>query len=115
MISRVCYARSKVRNDENDHGLLVGLTETVALAVGTSPRSKAQNSVNGYASATLLVFLTGTAGARVVATNLWGASPGLGCIDAGMAFPLFPKILVSIHQPLCHESDDLLALVRRNR
>ena len=28
-----CYARSKVRNDENDHGLLAGLTETVALAV----------------------------------------------------------------------------------
>ena len=27
--------QSKVRNDENDHGLLVGLTETVALAVET--------------------------------------------------------------------------------
>jgi hypothetical protein len=37
------------------------------------------------------------------------------CRVAKIGFPLLPEILVRIHQPCCHQSDDLLALVRRNR
>jgi hypothetical protein len=95
MILRIYCAKSKARSDGTDYGLLVGLTETVALAEERSPGATLKALVNGCTSATLVVLLPRITRTRIVPPDLGSLALNFRHVDAQIAFPLCSEILES--------------------